>query len=130
MFRHPRTQNERRQNQEEVIEGFRIRIRGTRKNLPSAWDDIFTPENNCWKAHRKTQYCTKPEPHKNSTKYGLSMSRRDHLWIEHRRCHNCKFCQNNTYWKRDQRLKRRSHKRFLEKEYKNWRDWNYDLHKS
>jgi hypothetical protein len=51
-LRYPRTTQERRANQDKND----TLIRGHRRNLPTAYDDIFIHKDNCWKSRRKTQY--------------------------------------------------------------------------
>lgn len=38
--RHPKTQNERRQNQAAVDDGFHVHGKRRRPNLPHSWDDL------------------------------------------------------------------------------------------
>ncbi len=62
-MRQPRTTQERRANQNGQFikewDGFVVKIRGGRLNLPNAWDDIIRGDwshRKCWKRHRKVQY--------------------------------------------------------------------------
>jgi hypothetical protein len=64
MFRFPKTTQEKRANGKrcsngiEEYEGYKVRVRAKRscKQLPDAWDDLFTRTDKCWKGKRKTQY--------------------------------------------------------------------------
>jgi len=98
-FRHPRTTQERRASQ-----GSFCRARRNLHNLISAWDDISRHLNKCWKSFRKTQYKTKNIcSKKDSTKYGQSMSKRDHFYLEHSQCYlkskRCNYCRKMNIWK-------------------------------
>lgn len=61
-IRHPHTANEMRQRicPEDARyckeQGCTIRIRGNRKDLPTAWDDIFIEKPKCWKDRSKQRY--------------------------------------------------------------------------
>lgn len=52
-LRSPRTTQERRANQYHRFTGL---VRGKRRNLPNAHDDIFIRRTKCWKAKRSQQY--------------------------------------------------------------------------
>lgn len=54
-YRYPKTLNSLRMDEAHRLEGFRI---AKKKNgqLPTAWDDIRSHNEKCWKRHRKTQY--------------------------------------------------------------------------
>jgi len=105
-FRSFHTQSERRQNQEEWIDDYFIPVRGPRKphRLPNAWDDIQrNDKGNSWKNYRFTQYKIKSnKPKRDSSKYAASMSKRDHLYTEHRYCswkgRRCKYCAKHNLW--------------------------------
>jgi len=55
LFRHIRTTQERRYNLSEEHKDY---VRGKRRKLPEAWDDILISSqyNKSWKRHRSTQY--------------------------------------------------------------------------
>lgn len=55
-LRHPRTKQENSYNQTEKTEEYSGKIRKSRKNLPTAWDDLPIRLQRSWKKHRKTQY--------------------------------------------------------------------------
>lgn len=126
-FRNPQTQQERKQHQEEWVDGYYIPIRGKRKSsrLPNSWDDIQKDVDNCWKNFRKTQYKVKSnKPKKDSTKYAASMSKRDHFYLEHRRCNwkerRCSYCAKNKCWEAYDREIERKHKQYQ----KEWEEWD------
>ena len=50
-FRHPHTQQERRESQD-----FPVRAKRRWKYLSTAWDDIKVHAERSWKKHRRTQY--------------------------------------------------------------------------
>jgi len=75
---------------------LKLRYRRSIRALPDSWDDISAISYNGWKHHRKTQYRIKNEkPKKDSTRYGLHMSRRGHGWTQHRHCYisPCNYCK-------------------------------------
>ena len=110
LCRHPRTQQERRENWEYA--------RPRRRLLPTAWDDFFKYGVTCWKKYRKTQYRVKTGHHKDSRQYGLSMAKRDHFHYEHRRCswdrNRCKYCVKYGLWDEYDKERDRKHKRIME----------------
>lgn len=52
-LRHPRTTQERRFN---CDEDHKKLTRGRRRNLPSAWDDLWIRDKKSWKEKRKQQH--------------------------------------------------------------------------
>lgn len=103
MYRRIGTTQERRVNQDNW--DGQIRVRGRRRQLPSAWDDIHRNDydDRNWKRHRRTQYKIRTgNSKKDSTVYGRSMAKRDHFHREHRACCNerrrCKWCWKNNIW--------------------------------
>jgi hypothetical protein len=64
MLRFPKTTQEKRANGKRCANGieeygdYKVRVRAKRswKQLPDAWDDMFTRTTKCWKKFRKTQY--------------------------------------------------------------------------
>lgn len=55
-FRHPRTHNEQRANAGRLAEDGEPPIRGRRKHLVTAWDDIYRRKQHNWKRQRKTRW--------------------------------------------------------------------------
>jgi len=88
-YRHPRTTQEKRQNQN--CEYCRTKRRS--HNLPEFWyDEIEKYTDRCWKSYRKTQYKIKtlPKKKKNSSSFAKSMSEKDHWCLNHK----CRYCWN------------------------------------
>jgi hypothetical protein len=64
MLRFPKTTQEKRANGKRCANGieeygdYKVKIRAKRswKQLPDAWDDMFTHTTKCWKKFRKTRY--------------------------------------------------------------------------
>lgn len=123
-LKHPRTFQEKRYNQEEWVDGYFIPIRGKRKthSLPDEREDIFRSYSNNWKRFRKTQYKThRKKTHKNSSKYALSMSKKNHFLFEHKYCAykrtRCSFCRKNNIWaEHDKKFEKRQREYEAEKE--------------
>jgi len=98
-FRHPRTTQERRFNQE----GWE---RPRRRNLPNAWDDVHKYSDLSWKNYRKHQSKTwgfpTDEQKKDGSAYSCSMSNRNHWHLEHALCRyrrrRCQWCIANDIW--------------------------------
>lgn len=118
-LRRPRTTQEKRRYEK----GFSRPARNLR-NLPDAWDDIprSNCEERCWKHYRKTQYKVVADKiKKDSSRYGLHMSWRDHFHLEHRMCflsfHRCKYCIKNNIWD-DKKTRRAWEKRQEERRWK------------
>lgn len=60
-YRHPKTLQEAKANQDDYIEeydGYKVKIRSKRKahNLPNLYDDIPVHRDECWKSKRKMKY--------------------------------------------------------------------------
>jgi len=117
LFRHPRTTQEKRQNQD-----FREFCRPARRpsNLPDAWEDYFKHQDRCWKNYRKTQYKIKNNKQKrNSFSYSESMAKRDHWHLEHKWCNNeygrCNNCWKTGAWDKYDRRAERKHQEYVRK---------------
>lgn len=54
-YRHPKTLNSLRMDEAHRQEGFRL-PKKKQGQLPTAWDDVLSHNEKCWKQHRKTQY--------------------------------------------------------------------------
>ena len=116
-LRHPRTTQERRAS----LDGY-CRPRRNIHNLPSAWEDIPRGDlyDRCWKRFRKTQYKAInkfSKPKKDSSKYALSMSKREHFFLDHKWCSygwkRCKYCIKNKIWEAHDQYHERQHRRYL-----------------
>lgn len=118
LFRHPRTTQEKRQNQD-----YREFCRPSRclKNLPSWYDDFFKHQDRCWKNYRKVQYKIKnPRKKKDSSFYGRSMAKRDHWHFEHRRCksqyNRCNNCWKTGAWDKEDKRAERKYQEYIRKQ--------------
>jgi len=127
LFRRPKTQQERKHNQE----GY-CRPRRRPHSLVDNWDDIYRSDrfDRNWKRHRKTQYKTKSDRvKKDSTKYGLSMSKRSHLHSEHKFCCNlqkrCSFCKTCGLWDDYDKILNTKHKESMQEEEKIREKYSY-----
>ena len=119
-FRHPKTLNEKKANQNWEVRGRRMS-----KRLPSAWDDVWSKGTRCWKKTRKTQYRVKSiKPKKNSSKFGKSMAKRDHFHADHRWCRNkrnrCAYCVKHGFWDEYDRYRERRYNRILLEQLNNY----------
>jgi len=130
-FRHPKTTQEIRNNEDEWVDGYFIPIRGHRKNLPTLYDDYpVDHEDRCWKNFRDKQYNTvnKFDTTKlDSSNYSNSMKNRDHLLFEHRWCkcksRRCNYCIKHNLWNRIDKEYRRIRRNYLLGEIKEVELW-------
>ena len=138
MFRHPRTQQEKRQNQN--CEYCRPARRLNNLGL-GIWDDFYKHTDRCWKSYRKTQYKVKTltEKKRDSSSFAKSMKNRDHWHLDHkchRWCHRsfsenkCKGCEereiNRKEYERRESKKLRAQFALEQKE--NLRQWNKECY--
>jgi len=119
-FRHPKTLNEKKANQDWPVRGRRMS-----KRLPHFWDDIWNRTTRCWKKTRKTQYRVKSvKPKKDSTRYGKSMAKRDHFYKEHKACRyerrRCTYCIKHGCWDEYDKYIERHYRRILAEQPNNY----------
>ena len=108
-FRRPRTQQEKKQNQN--CEYCRPARRP--HNLIDAWDDDRKHTDKCWKNYRKTQYKVKalPKKKKNSSSFAKSMENKDHWHLNHRCRYWCqgRFSENKCKGCEERELNRKEY---------------------
>ena len=98
MFRHPKTGQEKRQNQN--CEYCRPARRP--HNLIDVWDDDIRQADRCWKRYRKTQYKTKSifKKKKDSSSFIKSIKKKDHWYLHHKLCYfrwgRCAYCKKHN----------------------------------
>ena len=89
MFRHPRTNNEKRANQDEYDNGTKViplcRAKRRPRNLTDAWDDKYHEVQRSWKVRRQRQYRGEPRgaEHHVFLEGWQNMWRMDEYFLDH-----------------------------------------------